>query len=400
MRTELIQMAKIWRQSPKWIKWGWLLGGMACLSARMIRRRPAILVIFSGSLGDGLLFTGALRQIRLEKQAHKIILLTSFRAYPVLERCPYADVVLAPPMGAGFSRQMMRMMQAIRVFSRSYELVLCPNAVQGEPDVNMAELVSAQRRVLMEWGTTLLFSEGGRGVAPSGESTSKLHEIDRILFFLSVAGFNDARTREDIWPELYATDSERAKAIVDVDTIRSRVPGVLVIALCPGVRFKQKDWGKSNYIELIHRLAQTRPVGVLLLGGLDDKPVMDDIVAGICSIDGIMWLNKTGQCGIQAAAAMIEQADLCIGNDTFGLHAAIVVKTPSVVMMWGGDNERWAPWGDPRRHGMVRSCDQSCFGCQGKCLWPEFRCMTSITVDDALGAVLDLLEVVGDRPFH
>ena len=89
-------------------------------------------------------------------------------------------------------------------------------------------------------------------------------------------------------------------------------------------------------------------------------------------------LNLAGDSSLHQSVALIEQSDLCIGNDTFGLHAAIAVGTPSVVIMWGGDGDRWIPWGDPARHRMVRAA-VDCAGCGGECVKERHECMAAIT---------------------
>jgi ADP-heptose:LPS heptosyltransferase len=94
----------------------------------------------------------------------------------------------------------------------------------------------------------------------------------------------------------------------------------------------------------------------------------------------------TGRCSLHQSFALIEQSDLCVGNDTLGLHVAIAVGTPSVVIMWGGDGEQWIPWGDPEKHRMVRA-DMDCRGCQGACVHERFKCMEKISVEMVMEAI-------------
>ncbi|MEI6150350.1 MAG: glycosyltransferase family 9 protein, partial [bacterium] len=325
---------------------------------------------------------------------------------------------------------------------RQYDAFLCPDVVMGEDSDYLGRLAFAREWVLMEWGTTTLLlgnsgdgektpspqpsplkgegemhrgsdleeaplcdrmaapspfrGEGwGEGVSKPAQDTSSPHELDRTVRFLQAAGFEGIKSRQDIWPETYVTAEERACAAKEIEELRSQMPGAYVVAVCAGARFKQKDWGVANFIELFSRLAQAKPLFLVLLGSDVDKPASDTIEKDLGGIKGVRVLNKSGRTGLYDAIALIEQADICLGNDTFGLHAAIAVGTPSVVMMWGGDSERWAPWGDPAKHRMVRSRDQSCFGCRGECPWPKYRCMTSIRVEDVMAEVHDLAAEFG-----
>ena len=392
---------------PKWIKIGWILGRVFGWPLSWFKHKPCLLVIHLGSLGDGLLFTGAIRELRKHEQGKQIVLVVSERAYPLFQRCPHVNHVVAFAMGADLWSRTKRVIQASRLFARRYENVLSPNLAffSGAPHVDACSdtghLLHRQgggpRRAMFLQKTdfVLLALLGGvelKTATPWVDPCSP-HQLDRMVHFLQAAGFNHIKSRLDIWPEIYVTATERDEAAAEVNQLRQHNPDVWVVAVCAGARFKQKDWGDQNFIELLVRLAKGRSVAAILLGGEHDKLTTKAIEAGLMvhAVTGaVTVLNKAGRTGLNAAMALIEQADACIGNDTFGLHVAIAVGTPSVVVMWGGDHERWVPWGDPWKHRMVRSDDRACFGCRGECIHPEYRCTMDITVDDVLKEVLSL----------
>ncbi|MEI6150704.1 MAG: hypothetical protein WCS01_16530, partial [bacterium] len=101
-----------WNEYPKWTKLGWVLGRLIGLPARFIGHPNSLLVILSGSLGDALLFSGALREIRRAASAKKIVLVVAERAYPMLRRCPHADVIIPLQMGENGWRRVERVIQA------------------------------------------------------------------------------------------------------------------------------------------------------------------------------------------------------------------------------------------------------------------------------------------------
>ncbi|MEI6970794.1 MAG: glycosyltransferase [bacterium] len=380
---------------PKWLGCAWLLGNIAAWPASLFGRKPWILLIHLGSLGDGLLFTGGARALRRCLPGRKIVLVTAERAYPVWCRCPHVDRVISFGVGGatGWRASLKLMMQALQLFARRYETVLCPTAADGEASDFMARSVVSRRRFIMDYRAM----EVGTGTTPAAvrsvayADSDRVHELDRNVHFLQAAGIAGASSRRDIWPETYVSAAERARATAEVQEIRQRLPGAFVVALCAGARFKQKDWGAANYIELIRSLARERPVAVVLLGAEVDHSVADKIEAGLAGVPGVVVRNKVGRTELYYSVALIEQSDACVGNDTFGLHAAIAVGTPSVVVMWGGDRERWAPWGDPLKHRMVRSADHACFGCHGACTRGRYECMLSITVDDVLAEILAIV---------
>lgn len=385
-----VRASKDWGQAPKWIRWGWVLGRMLYRLAFWRRSEDNLLIIHTGSLGDGLLFTGTLREIRRAYPDGRIVLVVSERAFPMLVRCPHVNTVV--PLRMSQARRIGRLVTAAALFSRNYGSVLCPDVVEGEDGEPLARLACSPRKLLIDWKTgrrlateeSSPFGNEGQPVPPN------LHELERALRFLKLAGFAHVNTVKDIWPESYVGADERALVRGQLAAYRRSMPGAWVVALCAGARFKQKDWGVANYAELLRRLSLVRAVILVPLGSREDRALVQQLGTMLENERRISIINKVGEIGLHASIAYIEQADLCIGNDTFGLHAAIAVGTPSVVLMWGGDGDRWAPWGDPERHRMVRSMDRSCFGCGGKCIRDGYRCMTGISVSTVLGEVLSL----------
>jgi len=457
----------------KWLEWGAWLGDIIGNNWRP--RKPALLVIKPGSMGDALLFLGALRVLKRHYPGHELILVASKRAESVLVRCLDIDRILLVDESAGGSRswrvRFSRMLVVIRVFSRRYVMTIFPFHASRESWARaMAGLARTDRRVFLD------------ASVPIGA-----HEMDKIVSVLQEAGC-PVVSRRDIWPDvgirveerewarralgtaqttdyrlqtadhqLQTADFLRGEASGGVDTeqgLRSAVCGLqsapkslqsavcglqsgqLTLALCPGARFKQKQWGAGKFAELLVALgkreeARGKCLRVLILGGPEDRGVAREIIDKVESRKSKAEIGKktedgrlktedlgegegalaesqrsprncneeprtknqeliikdyTGRCTLYQSFALIEQSDLCVGNDTLGLHVAVAVGTPSVVMMWGGDGDQWIPWGNPGTHRMVRA-DMDCGGCGGACVHARHECMERISVEMAMEAV-------------
>jgi len=155
------------------------------------------------------------------------------------------------------------------------------------------------------------------------------------------------------------------------------------VAVCAGARFAQKDWGVDNFVQLIRQLAVKGPLQVVLLGGPEDRERHAYIRKGLSGCVAVE--DFAGKLTPRESAAVIGACDLCVGNDTFGLHAAIAVGTPSVVIMGGGDYPEWVPWGDPDRHRMVVHV-MDCFQCRWVCRYGDNRCVRKIGVEEVVEA--------------
>lgn len=379
--------------TPAWIRIGRVLGRLCGMPAELAGRRAGLLVIHTGSLGDGLLFSGALRFLRRALPGRTITLVADRRAEPLFERCPDVDVfvVVGTDGDRGWLARGRRILQAARIFMRSYDMALCQDLIRGTSAEHLMRLVESKLRCTMEFRAGAVAVEA-EGCAPQTviPDCALEHQLDRTVFLLRSAGFDRVKSRDDIEPVTYINEADRRFAEREIQTLRKRRPDAVVVSVCAGARFKQKDWGAANYIELLRCLDSERPVSVILHGATGDRLAADAIEAGLLEKGGVAVLNMAGRTELHHSMALIGASDICLGNDTFGLHAAVALGTPSVVVMWGGDGERWAPWGGEKKHRMIRSRDLSCAGCGGECIHDEYRCMSSIKVADVLRAVLEL----------
>lgn len=385
-------------RSPLWVRCGVFVGRILRVFGRPRKR---ILIVRLGSLGDALLFTGALSSIRRQYPDHHITLAASKRMEPIFSRSSDVDSLVAInelTLGLTNTRARWgRVVFAMRLVSLRYDLAIYPWHVNElRPVGERGDVIALFRNLDVD--RVVMFSGSKAEEEYIAEKTCTLaaraafavidpqaHELDRTLSLLQAAGCDQANTREDIWPFAMLTKAEVQWAKNELDEGRAGGAGRATIALCPGARFRRKSWGAKNYADLLRRIRRDDiwgDVHVLLLGGTDDLEVAAHIEQFLDAAQ-ITLRNYTGKVSIHESMALIKHSDICIGNDTFGLHAAIAVATPSVVVMWGGDGDRWLPWGAHAVHGMVRA-NVDCGGCRGVCADRAFACMDKITQEMVL----------------
>jgi ADP-heptose:LPS heptosyltransferase len=210
-------------------------------------------------------------------------------------------------------------------------------------------------------------------------------------------------TRADILPEIHFTDDDQKW----VDSlIQSHSPGkpegVFRLALCPGARFKQKDWGLEKFEALLKevsgpRLSDSlfggRCLEVVLLGGGEDRARFLALAQKAPHTAPFRIWSLMGELNPRQAILFLRKCQACIGNDTFGLHAAIVAGTPSVVIMGGGDYGRWIPWANSDKHRMVFK-PLPCQGCHWQCSQPDYDCIRQIPVNEV---ITELAQALGTQ---
>ena len=88
-------------------------------------------------------------------------------------------------------------------------------------------------------------------------------------------------------------------------------------------------WGESNYISLIKKLQKERECYFFILGGAEEKKIIDRIVNKVGEQYSISLANKT----VKEITSIIVGADMYIGNDSFGQHIACQSGKPSIVLL-------------------------------------------------------------------
>jgi ADP-heptose:LPS heptosyltransferase len=216
------------------------------------------------------------------------------------------------------------------------------------------------------------------------------HEIDKAAAMLRAIGVEGIQSRLDITPDLVLSNAERRFAADYACALRAQHAGAILLALCPGARFVQKDWGIERFGDLLAGLAREFAVTAVVLGGREDRALFVRLKERTGAIKGLCLIDAVGGLTPRQAAAVIGECDACVGNDTFGLHAAVAAGTPSVVIMGGGDFGRWAPWRNPEEHRMI-DLAMDCFGCGWACRFGDFRCVKGIGVEIVLAEIRAIL---------
>ncbi len=144
-----------------------------------------------------------------------------------------------------------------------------------------------------------------------------------------------------------------------------------LIALSPSASYSLKRWPKEHWIKLIEQFPDAY---FYLLGGPEDT-----FIAEICSPYPDRTKNFAGQLSYLESAAVINECDLLISNDTGLMHVAEQLDKPCIALMGP------APFGFPvRKKTKVLELELECRPCskhgQGPCTNSVFqKCLVEIS---------------------
>jgi heptosyltransferase-2 len=159
-----------------------------------------------------------------------------------------------------------------------------------------------------------------------------------------------------------------------------------VVGLCPGAAYgPAKRWWPERFVALAQRLITEAGVKVVLFGGRDEVPLIDQI----CECLPSQAVSLAGQDTLASFVALAARCAVLVTNDSGALHIASAVGTPVVALFGPTDPRRTAPT-TPRAFVVQRAVPCApCF--RTDCPYPDHPCMRLIAVDDVYAAVRHVL---------
>jgi len=171
--------------------------------------------------------------------------------------------------------------------------------------------------------------------------------------------------------------------------------------LFPGASSIHRRWPIANFIEIasiIHR--KTGWLGVVC-GGKDETGLCGRIVENSTT----PIINLAGRTTLLELIEVIRHSAFFIGNETSGIHIAAALRTPSVCILGGGQNNRFLPYlvDDNEKTCLPVTVIHSmpCFGCDWRCKYTlkqeaTFPCIENITVTDVAEAVMKCFSLMSE----
>lgn len=149
--------------------------------------------------------------------------------------------------------------------------------------------------------------------------------------------------------------------------------------LAPATTRPQKHWVEERWSELAERLWLELELPSVLLGSPSDKRLLERI-ASKCKVT----LPFICDLSLKDAVAVIESAKVLVGPDSFPIHAALAVGTPTIALF--GPNDPFRFRCEPGI--IVLEHDLPCRPCRRRpTCGGAYTCMAFITVDEVLGAI-------------
>jgi heptosyltransferase-2 len=275
-----------------------------------------LLVAQTGFLGDVVLTTPLIAELRRRLAPASLSVMTTPQAKPLLAHHPNVDRVLVDAKrstGHGVVG-LVRTAQWLR--REQFTLAVAPH--KSLRTALLLALAGIPQRVGFRQ------SAGWFLYHHTAERDPQRHEVERILCLMRAFAVEpEACQRTPV--VAYGEDARvqaqallREAGITDLEA---------VFVVCPGSVWPTKRWTIDGYAGLVHRLEQEYG-RVLICGGPDDVSVAQAVQA---QAQG-QGINLAGRADLPTFMALIDRAQLVVSNDSAPMHLAVARGVPVVAI--------------------------------------------------------------------
>jgi heptosyltransferase-2 len=358
-----------------------------------------IVVVRLDTIGDLVLMSPFLRELRLSSPNAWITLIVDPRFVNLVELCPHVNEVLTfDPRFMGRLGRLQTHFRALH-FARSYlwrrkfDLALLP---RWGADICHAAFVAyfsrAKCRVGYSENVSFLKQHLNRNFdvffTRTLDDRKPKHEVERNLDFLRAVGGTAHDDKLELW--LSEEDRERARKLLASRGVRHND---LAIGMAPGAGHPKRLWPIDRFIELGRFLEREFGARLLVVGGPDDA----DRASRLTEELGSTAVNVSGGMTLRQTAALLMQTRLMVSNDCGPMHLAAAAGAAVLEISChpvGGDPGhanspvRFRPW--TKQHAVLQPREPIA-PCTSACEWHDAHCILGVSLDAARIAVRTLL---------
>ena len=295
-----------------------------------------ILLIRIDAVGDFVLTSAAIREVRMNYPSAYITLIVSKVVYPLAEHCPYVNEILifdAPP-DAPITEALDNVTKfaAANLWKRRYSLCFCFRYWMNHTTWALAYLSGAAKRI----GYSGHANNQYRGENPLPKKNvyefafthvvvqpkEILQDVARNLYMLQSFGLQVHRTDLEVW-----FDNEDLQAAREI--LSGFAPDRIKIAVGIGAGRIERKYPVEKYLVAFKEIIN-EGAALVIFGGsdeVDDAKFLEDNLPSEY-VKNVVKLKPSWRI----TAALISETFMYIGNDTGTQHISAALKNPTVVL--------------------------------------------------------------------
>lgn len=339
-----------------------------------------ILVVRTDRIGDVVLTTPVLRELRRNYPYSYIAVMVSPYAEDIVKGNPYVDEVIVYDKAGGKKNRGGFWSFVARLKKKRFDLAI---VLHVKKRTNLITFFADIPKRIGYYDKNFGFLLTDK--IPDTRGLGLKHEVDYCLDILRNLGLR-VEDRQLYMP-LRKEALEWADRVLKENAIASNDK---VAVIHPGASCVSKRWLKERFVVLANKLFEEYKFKVIVAAyGENDVAVADEITENIRH----QALNLAGKTSLPQLAAVLKRADIFISNDSGPVHIASALGT-AVISIFGRNQAglspvRWGPVGEKDKY---LHKEVGCSVCLAHNCKIGFDCLKAITAEDVLKAIDDILK--------
>ena len=294
-------------------------------------RPKSIFILRNNDLGDFVLITPLLRELKKKLPNAKVYLGLGPWTSSLTENNPYIDELIPCPAPWHNKQVCNYPANTIRHWVIAFKFILFSITTKNikSKKIELAiDILGSPQGTLLHSYCKIPYRFGVKGYAGGENGCQKYIDwkVDdnvtrtalKNLELLNLTKTQKLSTK----PEIYLTKNEfeQGKSFWNEK-------GKTKLIIAPGGGFKEKCWPNSNYQKLCSALCSTNQFEILIIGGKEDISFGQDLER----IENIR--NICGKTSLRETCAIVSQANQVICNSSFMMHCAAAFEVPALVLL-------------------------------------------------------------------
>lgn len=371
-----------------------------------LRNAKNVLVVRLDEIGDVVLTSPFLRELRRNLPEASITLVVQPGVYNLVEHCPYVNnVATFETAKSKYSRSIKSAYRARRLVTdqlvnQDFDLAILPRWDIDSYSAAMVTYLSAARcRVTYSEHVNEEKRRANAGLdrlfTRVLSKTTHEHEVEKNLDLIRFLGGTVFDDKLEVW--LTENDREFATSFLDREVLKDEYK---LIAIAPGARNGRRQWPIERFADLIRWLCTETSRRILVLGDAHDQHLGDELQ----TFGNGRVINATCKTSIRQAAALLERCDVFIGGDTGLMHLAsaaglFVIEISSHPISGKSRHvnspARFHPWGVSHT---ILQPDHALDSCVQGCDRNQAHCITAISTEQVKRAIANAMEELSTEP--
>lgn len=309
-----------------------------------------VLVVRLDAIGDIVLSTPFLRELRKNLPSAWITLIVNPQVFNLVQTCPYVNEVLTCNLriSGRFTRLKAHLralgFSSLHLWKRRFDLAITPRwDIDWYQGSLLTYISGAKKRVAYSEHVTAKKRRWNKGYDRFfthiiSDNLAK-HEIEHNLDVIKFLGGKIDDDSLELWLE--KADSDFTERVFEKHRVKA---DEVLVCFGVGSREVNKIWPIERFVKLGPWLKEKYNARILLLGDGQEKYLAGRIET---ELGQSLLINMTGNTTLRQAATLIKQCRIYIGNDNGLMHLAAAMKIPVIeVSCWpksGSSINRYSP---------------------------------------------------------